>query len=108
MESIKNLSDVAKFFIMLLLYTGYMTWWAATVSHDVRENREHIEKHIAESDHPIYQTHAIKQLTKTVESQTTILTTLTEDHVRCKLLIELLSERLRQLEDLEDLEHDRI
>ena len=35
LKEINNIYYLAQFFVMLLLYTLYMKWWEATVSHDI-------------------------------------------------------------------------
>ena len=99
LKDMASISDLAKFFIMLLLYTGYMTWWAASVSHDIEQNQSNIYTHINSKEHPFYQTTAIKNITKIQDTHAAILLTLTEDHAKCRILLENMQEDIRNLKD---------
>jgi hypothetical protein len=105
MEALKNISDLAKFFIMLLIYTGYMTWWASGISHDVKNNKEHINIHLSAKDHPQYQTQAITSLQKQQQDISRVMEANIAQHARCTIIMENIIRRLEKVEEFENAEH---
>jgi hypothetical protein len=102
LKDMASISDLAKFFIMLLLYTGYMTWWAASVSHDIEENSEHIKQHqesdlifnrqtliLAETVHNLQE--EVKQL-KIGDRESAKV------HAKCGTIMDIIIQRLEKLE----------
>ena len=102
LKEITNISDLAKFFVMLLLYTGYMTWWAATVSHDIKENEEHITDHIAADRIINQQTIQLAQSVHYIQEEVEALRKSEREsvrtHAKCSALMDLMIDRLEKLE----------
>lgn len=97
----KNITDSMKFLVMLIIYTGYMTWWASGVSHDLAAVTLHVNQHTAISDHPVQQTLAITSLIATQIKMSTILEKSTSQHVRCTVIMENIIRRLEGMEERE-------
>lgn len=103
-EFFKNITDSAKFIIMLLVYTGYMTWWASGISHDLENITMHMNAHLAMADHPIQQTLAIASLMASQDKIAKVLEDNTAQHARCTLIMENLIRRIEKVEDLQILQ----
>lgn len=102
LETLKNISDLAKFFILLLVYTGGMMWWASDITSTVSNNKNLIETYMAKDivemhDHAI----AISQVTA-LQKQMEKLWQMEEDniktHVKCATLMDTLLDRLNKVE----------
>ena len=97
-EFFKNITDSAKFIMMLLIYTGYMTWWASGVSHDLSTTIGKVALHVISEDHPIAQTQAIIGLSKIQEKQTKVLEITVVQHAKCVAALEAMVRRIESLE----------
>ena len=98
-----KITDLMKFGIMILIYTGYMTWWASGVSHQIRQNEDTLHGHIVAD--AIITTSTI-QLATTVsaiqvaqEKNSEMLIETIETHAKCSALMEAMIRRIDRLEE---------
>jgi hypothetical protein len=101
-----EVSDMLKITAMLLLYTVYVTWWASSIQSQLDSLENHMAEHLT-IENPVYQNQAILSLLKSQELNAIILKNITEEHIRCKLVIDDLKVRLINLEQIEAFEHKR-
>ena len=98
-----KITDLMKFGIMILIYTGYMTWWAAGVSHTVGENKEILNTHILADNLITNQTILLAQTVKVLQKQqelnNTILRSTIEQHAKCAEIMRNVVRRVNKLED---------
>lgn len=97
-EYFKNVTDSMKFLIMLVIYTGYMTWWASGISHGLIEVKEDIQAHVGAKDHPQYQTQAIITLQASTIKMAGILEDNIVQHTKCTVIMENILRRLEIVE----------
>jgi uncharacterized phage infection (PIP) family protein YhgE len=110
MKLIENLSESTKFIAMLVIYTGYLTWWASGVSvslkgntEDILENRQSINTHemvdMQNTRETIRLAEHVKDLSRTVKSHDTLLTETVKQHAKCSAIMDAMLERLQKLEN---------
>jgi hypothetical protein len=102
-----EVTDMLKIGAMILLYTVYVTWWASGIQSELNELKLHITEHLGKGDHPVFQTQAIMSLLKTQELNAVTLLSMSEEHIRCKIVIDDLKVRLINLEQIEAFAHKR-
>ena len=99
---LKDISDSAKFLLMLLVYTGYMTWWASGISHDVNQNSNILKGHIIAdqmiSNQVIVLAETVSSVQKNQEKNNEILISIVEEHARCAEIMRLVVKRLDKME----------
>lgn len=104
-EALESISDFSKFLFLLVLYTGYLTWWASSVSSSLENNSEHIAKNSELIlEHSRLDIENLKQATKLatkvgdidikVMEHDKLLTTIVEQHIKCSILIDQLIKRV--------------
>jgi hypothetical protein len=109
LELIKNLSDFAKFFLLLMVYIFGMTWWAASLTSQVQTNTERImETKKSLHDYIIYDTVEMKNviaqgkvlenIQKNQEQLQKLMQQTVESHAKCAGILDGVLERLKQLE----------
>ena len=106
-DLLSQISDLTKFIIMLVIYTGYMTWWAAGISHDLEVVILHVASHGEHTEDPVQQTLAIHSLMIQQDKISKILENNTVQHARCTVIMENMMRRLERLEGFENAEHVR-
>ena len=94
-----KIPEMLKFGIMLLVYTFYMAWWASHINTQLDNLAQNVKAHTDTGNHPMHQTNAIVALSKVQEKQAAIFEQLNQDHVRCKIILELVQERIKILEE---------
>ena len=103
MEAFKNLSDLAKFVIMLLIYTGYMTWWASGVDHDIMHNSTTINSHIVSDAITTQNTVRLAETMYNVqdhqEENSKILKDNIKQHTKCGAIMDAMLRRLESVEE---------
>lgn len=103
-------SDFAKFMVMVLIYTGYLTWWAAGLSSNVDNNANHIiETKNALARHTISDAEITTQTIKLAEKVAAIsiqvikhesrINELIQHDVECSVLVKEVIKRLKTLEE---------
>ena len=98
-----KITDLMKFGIMILIYTGYMTWWASGVSHTIEENKGTINAHVIADTLMTNQTIILSENLKSVQKQqelnNTILRSTIEQHAKCSEVMSNIVRRLNRIED---------
>lgn len=99
----EKITDLAKFVIMMLIYTGYMTWWAAGITGRVESNTSYIHAH-AISDNEYMKSMTmfstlVVQLQKQQEINSILLRNNVEQHAKCATVMEVVLKRIDKLED---------
>ena len=98
-----KITDIMKFGIMILIYTGYMTWWASGVSHTLAQTENTLHEHIVAD--AIITTSTIQLATTVFELQehqkrnSEMLIDTIETHAKCSALMEAMIRRLDRLEE---------
>lgn len=100
---LENITDSAKFFIMLLIYTGYMTWWASGITSKVENNTSYIHAHtVADAEYmksmTMFST-LVMQVQKQQENNSALLRENILQHAKCTTIMENVLKRLDKLED---------
>ena len=101
-EFLKSITDTGKFIIMLLIYIGYMTWWAATISNEVKTATEVLDTHIVSDNIITLQTvkmgenlHAISEH---VNENSKIQKETIKQHANCSEIMKGLLRRIEKIE----------
>ena len=88
---------------MLLLYTGYMTWWASGISHEVHTNNEQIQAHIIADElltrEQIRLTQLVKDMQTDQEKHSDVITETIAQHAKCTAIMDAVLKRLEKLEN---------
>lgn len=104
-EGLKNLSDLAKFIIMLLVYTGTMMWWASSLNVQVIENAEYRKEDTkivsVISQQLLVNTKYIDSLQKQLEVINTFEQENIKMHAKCAALMDVMIDRVNKVEDRE-------
>ena len=99
----ENITDMAKFVIMLVIYTGYMTWWASGVTHDLRYVNKTIDSHVLTDELINHQTIVLAESVKTIQAQQAANNATLKDfaitHAKCAQLMESLMIRMDHVEE---------
>ena len=105
----KNVTDSAKFLVMLIIYTGYMTWWASGVSHDLSFTMKSLDSHIVADTIVTRDTIRLAQEVHDIEEHqaksTIVLNNSIEQHAKCT---EIMSALMRRIEKLEGRDEQRL
>lgn len=103
LDNIKNLTDLAKFFIILLLYTGYMTWWASGVSHSIETIDSNLGTHIIADNIITRDTISLGETVSNLQVQQTtnseLLIESIQVHAKCSAIMDMILDRLEKLEN---------
>lgn len=110
LEKLETLGSFTKFLIALVIYTGYLTWWAASVNSNILKNHElTIENKIRLHEHDqlvnTYSQQTIKlmeivtHMSKEEEQHENVLYTLSEHQNKCTAILSSLVTRLEKIED---------
>jgi hypothetical protein len=128
-ETFKNISESVKIFVMLIIYVGYMTWWASGISHEVQTIKEHMAElsslsHIVEMgkiqytvdtneinlrNHIIADAKVTENIIKLAETVAGLKTVQShhndmiareiEQHIKCATIMDAILKRLDRLEN---------
>ena len=102
MEVLKNITDTMKFIIMLLIYVGYMTWWAASISNTVADTVKHLDEHVV-ADNIVTNAQIVMQeqlhfTTEHVGKNAENLANSAEAHATCAEIMKGLLRRMEKVE----------
>lgn len=111
LEKLETLGSFTKFLIALVIYTGYLTWWAASVNSNIlknyeatERNRNNIANHIVTDYQNTLQTvqllEVVSHMQKDEEQHEKLLTNLVEHQSKCSAVLETLLKRLERVEDV--------
>ena len=97
-----KITDLMKFGIMILIYTGYMTWWASGVSHQLSTTTELLHEHIIADAQITTNTIAlavtVQNIQRAQEKNSEMLIQTIETHAKCSALMEAMIKRIDRLE----------
>ena len=97
-----KITDLMKFGIMILIYTGYMTWWASGVSHTIEQAKETLHDHLItdaiNTGNTIELAAIVSGMQKQQERNNEMLQETMETHAKCSALMEAMIKRIDRLE----------
>lgn len=109
MDALENLQSSTKFILLILMYTGYLTWWASgvssaleNVSKNIATNTELINSHTTADYAVTLQTIRLvenfKKVEHSVDEHTLLLQKTMEQHTKCGVILDGLIKRLENIE----------
>ena len=104
-DNLKNLSDLAKLFLMLLVYTGSMMWWASKITVTVDDNAAYKKDNAKIMATIAQQTLVNTKFIENMQKQIITIHDMEDEslkmHAKCGALMDIMLQRLDKVEEQE-------